>query len=475
MDEMTPLEAAIKDVEEAKTFKEIAAVFSYFHGPYGNISSSTPEYVDTLERYIERIQGPDAQNVATLYDLGEVVKSVGRDAALYLVKDSSPQKAELLERAASVTPAQVKQAFIQTGENIVRNHLPDIEEKAQNIKLLKERILEYKKRAFSDEFMESRYSINKNVSSILEKEFPQVPSWIISQAVVGNVEFVRSLSPENADKIIQKIPGLRMEVLRQNKSQSEYAALSERIAALSAEIEKQEQALFDDVKNVLESTSTVSAEEAQTWAKENIYLGANVVQKLKKIKYPKEQFINDMAEVYRYVGGKLGPVEIILQKGTKRAFAIGRTTICLNSGFNKTTLFHECGHLVEGWDDTSLAASLAFIKGRAQGAPRSLKSLTGISYRSNEKAYPDSFIDPYVGKDYSGSASEVFSMGLQNISSPAHLANFIEKDIEHFKLFVGVCTRHSPELAQQMKDMTRQTKETITNRKKALNNAVKDF
>ena len=313
----------------------------------------------------------------------------------------------------------------------------------------------------------------------------RVPGYVISDIADGRIDRIAKsdmIYGENTSELIRRISEMKTALMEQERADNpEYTELYIRIKNLTKEIETREKETFESVKKALESISSISKEEAQAWANENVYIAPNVARKLKKINYPKEQFINDMAEVYQYLGGKLGPVEFILQKGTRRAFARGRSQICLDSDFNKTTLFHECGHLVEHWDRTALAASLSFIRNRAQGAPRSLKAMTGVAYRPEEKAFPDSFIDPYVGKDYQGEASEVFSMALQHMSSPAHLANFIEKDPEHFKLFLGVCARQSPELSQKMREVEREAREAKSERaelrgpwEKALRNAIPD-
>lgn len=154
------------------------------------------------------------------------------------------------------------------------------------------------------------------------------------------------------------------------------------------------------------------------------------------------------------MGGKLGPIEFVLEGHSSRAFARGKTLIAVQGSFNKETLFHECGHLAEAWDMSSQAACLQFVRDRAKGDLVSLKKLTEGSYRSNERAYPDDFYHPYVGKYYSHGASEVFSMGLQCLSNPQCLALLAEKDPEHFSLTLGICRRANPALAKQLGEAT---------------------
>ena len=170
---------------------------------------------------------------------------------------------------------------------------------------------------------------------------------------------------------------------------------------------------------------------------------------MKRNKYPVEKLKEDIAELYRYIGGKLGPIDFSLTQGGRRAFAKGRSCISIQGDFTKKTLFHECGHLAEAWDRVFQVSCMEFVKSRATGSPVSLKKMTGLGYQPHEKAYPDSFINPYVGKDYGGTASEVFSMALQCLASPEETAELIEKDQEHFHLLLGFCRRKNPLLEEQ--------------------------
>lgn len=466
------LESATQAVRDAKSFGDIVAIFSVFSRHGEIISSETPELVASLERYIERIQSSPSPAADVLYEFAVTARIARNDAALAAVRDASPQNAHLLEMAESLTPDEVRKVIIESGASIVQNNFSDIISEVQETTVLKDNLNELHKDIYSGKFAEISQKINARIIFLLRKEgMFRVPGYVISDIADGRIDRIAKsdmIYGENTSELIRRISEMKTALMEQERADNpEYTELYIRIKNLTKEIETREKETFESVKKALESISSISKEEAQAWANENVYIAPNVARKLKKINYPKEQFINDMAEVYQYLGGKLGPVEFILQKGTRRAFARGRSQICLDSDFNKTTLFHECGHLVEHWDRTALAASLSFIRNRAQGAPRSLKAMTGVAYRPEEKAFPDSFIDPYVGKDYQGEASEVFSMALQHMSSPAHLANFIEKDPEHFKLFLGVCARQSPELSQKMREVEREAREAYADREKA--------
>lgn len=213
---------------------------------------------------------------------------------------------------------------------------------------------------------------------------------------------------------------------------------------------KQEEALLSVLSDELFSYSGITEEQAATWAEQNVSIAENGQKKLRRIGYPPEQLKKDVATFYRYVGGKMGPVQFILEGRSRRAFARGKATIALQGAFGKRTLFHECAHLVEHWDTALGEVNTNFIKNRATGKPTSLKQLTGCAYKADEKAHPDQFVHPYVGKIYPNETTEVLSMGLECFSSPQALAALFQKDPEHFRLILGVCKRQNPFLSKKL-------------------------
>lgn len=485
----TSLESATEAVRNAKSFDDIVDVFRIF-SRYGEmITAETADLIVSMESYIERINASPTPAVDVLYEFGAMAKSARNDAALIAVRNASPQNAQVLEKAAAVTPDEVKTVIIKSGKSIMLDNISDIRDKAEEATRLNDELKRLEIEFSSEKFQKIRNEIaDKVILQIRREGIFDIPRFVISSIALGYSTYLDSRYVNNND-IIERIHSVKLSIVETLASDNpEYFELFKKIKSINDEIEKRENEVFNSVSRSLETLSGISKEEAQAWAKENVYIAPNVSRKLKKINYQKEQFISDMAEAYRYLGGKLGPVEFVLQKGTRRAFARGRTQICLDSDFNKTTLFHECGHLVEGWDRVALDASLSFVKNRAIGAPKPLKKLTTCSYRPDEKAFPDSFIDPYVGKDYQGEASEVFSMALQQMASPAHLVNFIKKDPEHFQLFLGICARQSPELSQKMREFELKAKEMFAAKdkevkgraelrgpwEKALRNAIPD-
>ena len=142
-----------------------------------------------------------------------------------------------------------------------------------------------------------------------------------------------------------------------------------------------------------------------------------------------------LTEVYMIIGPReLGLKKIV--RTTDRAYADDlRKTI--NSGINtgsegfKRTIFHEVGHFLE-WDKSAVPLTSLWVKKRGTGPIEAMKG-----YSDNEKATPDHFMSPYVGKVYS-SATEVVSMGLQQFHSPSAMLDLYKADREHFFLTVGL-------------------------------------
>jgi hypothetical protein len=103
----------------------------------------------------------------------------------------------------------------------------------------------------------------------------------------------------------------------------------------------------------------------------------------------------------------------------------------------KITQFHEMAHHCEYQDKSAGLDAENWVKGRATGEITPLSQLTGNNgYRSEEAAYPDNFIDHYVGKLYGRGITEVHSMGLQAFADPDKLVDLYKKDPEHFRLMM---------------------------------------
>ena len=89
-------------------------------------------------------------------------------------------------------------------------------------------------------------------------------------------------------------------------------------------------------------------------------------------------------------------------------------------------------------------AAKSFIRGRATGRAVKLNTIykrRGLraGYRSDETAYPDNFVNPYIGKIYHADTdSEVFSMGMEMLASPAIFAEYLAYDPEYMKIVLGM-------------------------------------
>jgi hypothetical protein len=218
-------------------------------------------------------------------------------------------------------------------------------------------------------------------------------------------------------------------------------------------------ALLDEIKDA----SPVTQEQAQAWAKSQT-ITASAKARLKKLGYPIEQVKVDMAEFYRLTGGRLAKITVATN-GSRRANAGGihghnSSVINLGSQFDKRVLFHELAHHLEA-DPMALAAGKGFLVKRRESAETvSLRALTkNNGYESYEKAFKDSFFDPYVGKDYPD-ATEVFSMGIESFNDPLVLAQRIAADPEMFTLMAGFLKSQQDPLFASVKKVFAQIAQT---------------
>jgi hypothetical protein len=104
---------------------------------------------------------------------------------------------------------------------------------------------------------------------------------------------------------------------------------------------------------------------------------------------------------------------------------------------SRITQFHEMAHCAEYLSrDTAGKDAEEWVKARSTGDVKLLSALTGNNNYGDETAYPDSFLDPYVGKLYGNGLTEVHSMGLQAFADPDKLVDLYKKDAEHFRLMM---------------------------------------
>lgn len=82
----------------------------------------------------------------------------------------------------------------------------------------------------------------------------------------------------------------------------------------------------------------------------------------------------------------------------------------------KSTPYHEIGHMVEFFNKHASRLSNEFRNMRTKGEkPQYLAEILAHKGYGAEMTLPDDFINPYIGKEYENGATEVLSVGLENI------------------------------------------------------------
>ena len=147
---------------------------------------------------------------------------------------------------------------------------------------------------------------------------------------------------------------------------------------------------------------------------------------------------DDITEVAKMLNGKGFPKIREVRYYPDRAYYDGVDVVYDGT---KRTLFHEVAHSLEIEDPELFRISRNWIEDRATGPGASLNAITKKTiYDNDEYAFPDHFLSPYVGKIYPN-ATEVWSMGVERLSSPSHMLKFAAEDPEHFNMVVGLLKR----------------------------------
>jgi len=153
--------------------------------------------------------------------------------------------------------------------------------------------------------------------------------------------------------------------------------------------------------------------------------------------YRQAEVRNATTELFQISGGKGSASLKRFVRESDRAWANpdGR----INIGYaDRSTIFHEIGHHIEFESKELENAARDFVLSRAEGAPRKLRELTGNErYEDWEEAYPDKFVNPYVGKIYENGSTEVLSMGVEHLVSVRQALRLYDADPEHFYFTVG--------------------------------------
>lgn len=214
------------------------------------------------------------------------------------------------------------------------------------------------------------------------------------------------------------------------------------------ELEIKAENLSKKIISIIESKSTISEKEAEIWA--NSQSIDNEVVKALKGYYNESDIRKDMAEFYRLSNGKVKAFDIKISNGSKRAHTLGvgnldeKPVIYLgDKGLDKRVLWHEMAHHIET-DVLARSASRSHIMSRSEDGMKlhKLIDLTGNkNYTDKELAIKDGFFHPYIGKIYEGGAGELFSMVIENFSTPVSFVQNISKDKESFAFVIGFLTR----------------------------------
>lgn len=454
---MPTLEEGCRLINEAHDFKNIAAAFALLFYVGEREVLLYDELTTTLDEF------PSQPSVVDWYDLARLWDRAGNDVRQALNLD--PDMAKALDDARKITRSDVKAALEKLGEDFLKKHLPDMRVSASKIKKLAHEKQQCDDTAF--ELCKKRNAwVNAEISNGLQKntEFARLMHEKL-QLLQAQVSYTDTRVKRLDMAIGQIRSDISSRAWEQSKIQfSQMDASLAKSRQLQEQIEAIKKKAHEAVTTALKDASGISGEEAAAWVERNVFIADNARRKLNRIGYSPEKLKRDMAELYRYLGGKIGPVQLVLEGSSRRAFARGRGVIAVQGKFDKRTLFHECGHLAEAWDPVFQASCQAFIGDRATGQPVSLRKLTGANYRADEMAYPDAFINPYVGKDYGGRASEVFSMALEKLEGSDSLLPLLA-DAEHFSLLTGFCLRKNPRTARLAKDSLASITQRTTSKK----------
>lgn len=249
------------------------------------------------------------------------------------------------------------------------------------------------------------------------------------------------------------------------------AAEKKRIAQQRKELEAQREKAIADrpgnkefsliLQDVKQNSPLSLAQAKKVFAEQATFVEQESTKKYKKL------ITQDLSEAIQLMGDPPGELRIFRDKD--RAYAenyfstgwissndsvkppVENNGVGINVGDEyemnfraKSVMLHEYGHSLEYRHQEIAIANQQWIKNRSTSdKPEQLNKLTGkTTYTDDEIAYPDKFVDPYVGKTYEGSirqyeATEVFTVGVQHFTDAQNMKKFFEKDPEHFYLTLG--------------------------------------
>ena len=137
---------------------------------------------------------------------------------------------------------------------------------------------------------------------------------------------------------------------------------------------------------------------------------------------------------------KISESEIYFVEDPGTRARAGRNGITLGGNDDQAIVIHEMGHILEARDPIIHERAIAFLNKRTQGETAiKMNAAMGKGFKGyddDEITRPSKFIDPYMGKDYGGTATEIVSMGLQTMYERP--VEFALKDPEYFDFMIEI-------------------------------------
>lgn len=232
-------------------------------------------------------------------------------------------------------------------------------------------------------------------------------------------------------------------------------ALAKQIFNATDALRSIEGARENAVKDSFRSFKDSLGQGSDSKATEDNVSAVSIPRKSKNNPYEKQDYAAILSDLYAATNNQVTTLEKLYYK-EPRAFAAqpgirykgeandttGRINVGRSSNltYHTQVLWHEYGHHLEYSNPEFARAASEWIKSKATSdTPQKLRNLIpGSGYGNSEVAYPDKFIDPYVGKYYKNGTTEVVSMGLEHLASPALMQKLYEADPDHFFLILGM-------------------------------------
>jgi hypothetical protein len=131
-------------------------------------------------------------------------------------------------------------------------------------------------------------------------------------------------------------------------------------------------------------------------------------------------------------------LETAYTRDSRNYFSRNYNKIFINKDTKRTTAIHETMHWLEFNNPEVSKKVNAFLEYRTQGeeAEKLNKLVPKSNYGKDEMAKKDNFFNPYCGKIYQSGATEILSMGLQEVFDNA--IDFSKNDPEYFNFVLDV-------------------------------------